>query len=309
MRIGILTVALGLFLSVGSGAQERFAELMQEKLEGRGAAVLLDIREGVVLAASGRELLMGGGRPVGSLMKLFTTAALLAAGADGEEVYLCAPSSPEIPSTSACWYRPGHGNMTLRSALANSCNAYFRQWLEGKKLDCARALLTRLRLLQTEPPEEAMELSEALLGFSPVVRPRPVELACAAGALFNGGVLYAVSRGEAGERCPPVGTIRLPEETVAVLTDGMRESARFGTGRAVQEAVGIEPILAKTGTSAHWTGEGVDVLKTDGWCLVLHPADRPKVLLLVLVEFSSGAEDAAQAAGGIMCEYLKGLKE
>lgn len=275
-----------------------------EKRIKSGAAILMDIQDGRIIDIFCREILLGDGRPVGSVLKLFTVAALLESGADGTAVYYCKPSSPEVPSTSACWYRPGHGNMTLRTALAHSCNAYFRQWLQGKDMGAAERLFTNMNLTKGELPCRE-EVLDALLGFTPVVRPRPVDLACAVAALLNGGVYYSALKAGAGERCSPSRHIKLSPKTIAVIKEGMRECARLGTGRAAQEAVGVEPILAKTGTSPHWTPSGVDPLRTDGWCVVLYPAEEPRVLLLVLVNGSTGAEEAADGAGEIMREYIE----
>ena len=288
--------------------QESLAEAMRRQVPA-GAACLLDIAEGVVIASTGREILLGGGRPVGSVLKIFTTYALLATEAPADEVHFCQASTPTVPASETCWYRPGHGNMTLRSALAHSCNAYFRQWLRGKDLAPAERLLRDLRLLDSELPDDPRRRAMALTGLSPALRPRPVDLLAAAAALFNGGVLFSISTAEAGERCTPLRAFALDDEAVAAVRDGLRECAAAGTGRAAQDTVGLEPLLVKTGTSVRWTETGPDESATDGWCIVLHPAERPRVLLLVFAPRAGGADGAAPAAGAIMRRYLRGEGE
>jgi len=287
--------------------QESLAEVMRRQVPA-GAACLLDIEEGVVIASTGREILLGGGRPAGSVLKIFTTYALLAAGGPPsfDEVHFCQASTPTVPATDTCWYRPGHGNMTLRSALAHSCNAYFRQWLHGKDLASAERFLRELRLLDGELPDDPRRRAMALTGLSPALRPRPVDLLAAAAALFNGGVLFSLSTAEEGERCAPLRAFALDDEAVTAVRDGLRECAAAGTGRAAQDAVGLEPLLVKTGTSVRWTETGPDESATDGWCIALHPAERPRVLLLVFAPRANGSDGAAPAAGAIMRRYLRG---
>lgn len=267
-----------------------------------GAACLLDIRRGVVLAAHGPEFLGGAGLPVGSLMKVFTAYALVAAGADASEVHYCPPSSPEQPATETCWYRPGHGNMSLRSALANSCNSYFRAWLAGRDPGPALALLDKLGLHTGEPPGRPRR---ALLGFDPAVRPRPIALAWAAASLFNGGTLYASSSVSTGRAQPPIRGIRTDGAALRAVAEGMRECALSGTGSRVQRAAGATRILVKTGTAPHWADGRADYGATDGWCLVLFPADRPRYLLLVFSPGTTGGEGAAAAAAEFMSRLRK----
>ena len=269
---------------------------------------MLDIQEGVVLAASGEHILTGQGRPVGSIMKIFAAYALLSAGGSGEEVFYCAPSFPEIPATSSCWYRPGHGNMTLKTALANSCNAYFRQWLAGKPLVSIEEFLQKLILIEASLPEDQTEKRMAVLGLSPMIRPKLADLVSAAASLFNGGILFHITRTEAGERCAPLRSIAIDSGALEVIRLGMRESAIVGTGKAAQNSLDQMPLLTKTGTSAHLDDNGIDNSRTDGYCLVLFPADDPRYLLFVFAPDAQGADQVAYAAGQIIKVFIEGIE-
>lgn len=304
---GLLFRAILTVLAVATAQDEKTAvgtERIMARALPRGAVCLLDIRDGRAIACSGAELLAREGRPVGSLMKILTTYALVAAGAPVDEVFYCPPSSPEVWATDACWFRPGHGNMSLKSALAHSCNAYFRQWLAQLDLAPAALLARRLRLVSGSLPVERSELQGALTGFTAVFRPKPIELACALAALFNGGVLYSARPSGGGFRLVPVQAIELDARALGVILEGMRECAAAGTGQRLQRAAGLTPLLAKTGTAPHWTPEGPDYLKTDGWCVVVFPADKPRYLLLALQPAALGSETAEGAAKVI--EFLAG---
>jgi cell division protein FtsI/penicillin-binding protein 2 len=269
-----------------------------------GAALLFDITEGRVLAAWGREILLEE-RPAGSLLKLFTAYALLSGGAPVDEVFHCEPTSVDIPATESCWYKPGHGNMTLKSALVQSCNAYFRQWLEGKSLKPAESFFRETGLVTGEAT------AEALLGFKPTIRPRPVELVAAAAALFNAGVVYSPGPVERGKRWPPISSVKVDSRTVEFIAQALLEAADSGTGAVVGRSIGPGRALVKTGTSLHWLintgGTGsADYTATDGWCLAFYPAGEPALVLLAFAPGGTGAGDAAQAAGKILSAWLEG---
>jgi cell division protein FtsI/penicillin-binding protein 2 len=277
MKIDLLVpilILLALPIAAVGDDPSKLEALMQRELPD-GAACLFDIVEGEVIALHDAEFWLSEGRPAGSLLKLFTTYALLAAGDTGEAVYLCPPSSVDVPATQSCWYKPGHGNMTLRTALANSCNAYFRQWATASELEPAERFLARLGLLEHEMTLEKSERALALVGLSTEIMPKPAKLVAAAAALFNGGVLYSAERLGSGVRCAPVASFTIDARPLSLIAAGMRECAALGTAAAAQAQVGIEPLLAKTGTSVHIGEDGPDPLRTDGWCLLLFTAKRP----------------------------------
>ena len=287
--------------------KEDCAAVMRSELPS-GAAFLFNIRTGVVVAAHGEDLLFGRGesRPVGSILKLFTAYALLAAGEPGDEVFFCAPSSPEVRATDACWHRPGHGNMTLRAAIANSCNAYFRQWTAGMDLGPAEAMFRRLGLLEGALTGSGEERASALTGLSSRIRVRPAELAAATAALFNGGVIYSIEKTESGARCVPIGSLPVNTAAMKEIAAGMRESAVSGTGAAAQAAAGLEPLLVKTGTSQHFESGRIDPNHTDGWCIILFPAQEPRYLLLISAPGGTGSGRAAEAGGAIVATFYRG---
>jgi cell division protein FtsI/penicillin-binding protein 2 len=268
-----------------------------------GAALVLDLLDGRVILAHGGSVL-DERFPAGSLLKPFTVYALLADGTPGDEVFWCGSSSVDTPSTQSCWFKPGHGNLTLTQALGQSCNAWFRQWLERHDPAPAAAFFARLRLA---PPAQLAALSrpaDAFCGFTTDIRPTLRELASAAACLFNGGVRLDLAGVGTGGRGRAVERLSLDRDALQAVRSGMAFSGREGTGERLSFEAGLDGALVKTGTSPHLTrdaaGAAVDPLRTDGWCLALFPAEKPRWLLLVFHPDGRGADHAAGAATALL---------
>ncbi|HRP69087.1 MAG TPA: penicillin-binding transpeptidase domain-containing protein [Turneriella sp.] len=71
--------------------------------------------------------------PMGSLLKPFAAWYLLERGIDSEQVIYCPPRRKQTKSLR-CWIDTGHGAMTLKTALAQSCNYYFLSRFLGLNL-------------------------------------------------------------------------------------------------------------------------------------------------------------------------------
>lgn len=264
-----------------------------------GAALVLDLMDGRVLQAHG-DAMLDERYPAGSLLKLFTAYALLAAGIPGDEIFWCGPSPVDTPSTRSCWFKPGHGNLTLTQALGLSCNAWFRQWLERHDPAAAATFFARLRLVSPAQLAALTQQADALCGFTTDIRPTLRELASAAACLFNGGVRLDLTGVGTGGRGRAVEQIPLDRTALEAVRSGMAISGREGTGERLSFEAGLDGALVKTGTSPHLSrdaaGNAIDPLRTDGWCLVLYPAEKPRWLILVFHPDGRGADQAAGAA-------------
>ncbi len=93
---------------------------------------------------------------------------------------------------------------------------------------------------------------------------------------------------------------RAGQPGVSPIVQGMMASARTGTGRAVGAAIGRTEALAKTGTAPCSHSPRAS---GDGYAVVVYPADRPRVVLLVQAHGRTGAE-TAEVAGRLLTHAL-----
>ncbi len=224
--------------------------------------LLLDARSGQMLASRWAE--PDKPIPLGSLTKPF---AALAYGEHHRFVY---PVHTCAGTTSGCWRPGGHGRVDLTSAIASSCNSYFRMLTVDLTAADVSLIATRYGL---DSPDRDTS-GAALAGLGPQWHISPLHMARAYVEL-------------AKERRDPV---------VSQILNGMADSARQGTGAEVDRALPSARALVKTGTAActhspHAPG--------DGFTVALFPADDPKILLMVRVHGIPGAQ-AAKIAGQML---------
>jgi cell division protein FtsI/penicillin-binding protein 2 len=198
--------------------------------------------------------------PMGSLLKPFAALAY------GEEHAYHYPNHTCRGTSTGCWLPRGHGDVDLTTAIAHSCNSYFRMLTTNLTADDVSPTASRFGL--DRPVQEAF--GAELAGLGTRWRTSPVSLARA----------YL---GLVGERQQP---------GVRQILDGMALSARNGTGSQVHRTFPSADALVKTGTAActhsrHAPG--------DGFAVVLVPEDDPRILLLVRVHGVPGAHTAKTA--------------
>lgn len=199
--------------------------------------------------------------PLGSLAKPFAALAY------GEEHNFRYPVHHCRGTATGCWRPGGHGEVDLTSAIAFSCNSYFRALTANLTSRDVYPIAIRFGL---EPPDNGVS-GAALAGLGPKWKVSPLHLALAYIELAH----------------------RRDEPSVKQILNGMEESAREGTGAGIDRAVRVSGALAKTGTAEctharHAPG--------DGFVVALVPADDPKILLMVRVHGVPGAQ-AARTAG------------
>ncbi|HEV2468926.1 MAG TPA: penicillin-binding transpeptidase domain-containing protein [Candidatus Sulfotelmatobacter sp.] len=221
--------------------------------------LLLDARTGEVLASrwDHPETPI----PLGSLVK---PSAALAYGQNHDFRY---PTHTCRGTASGCWRPDGHGTIGLSSAIAYSCNSYFRALTADLIAPDIVTVAERFGIETPDPKTSGVEFA----GFGSSWKIAPMHVARA----------YIELSGHQQRR-----------EAAQILV-GMSESARIGTAAEVDRALSFPNALAKTGTAActhsrHAPG--------DGFTVALYPADEPQVLLLVRVHGVPGSQ-AAKTAG------------
>jgi cell division protein FtsI/penicillin-binding protein 2 len=224
--------------------------------------LLLDVRSGAVLASRWNDA--GKPIPMGSLVKPFTALAY------GEEHQFHYPTHVCMGSAAGCWLPRGHGEISMVSAIANSCNSYFR--MLAARMTSADVVPAAGRF-GLDPPASQLSGPD-LIGVGNRWSISPLHMAHAYLELNQ-------RREQPGGR---------------EVVEGMAQSARQGTGFEVDRALPHSSALVKTGTAActhHDHAPG------DGFVVALVPAERPEVLLMVRVHGVPGAR-AAQTAGRML---------
>lgn len=173
-------------------------------------------------------------------------------------------------TATRCWLPLGHGILGLEEAIAQSCNTYFLELAGYLNRGQAAQVFTRYGLTGPFPTAAA----DSLIGLGSDWREPPLAVANAYWQL------------EREQQLPVQGRIMR----------GMLESAARGTARAVDAALGPDATFAKTGTAVcSHTPRGA----ADGFTVVLYPAAQPRLLLLVRVHGTTGAE-SAKIAGAML---------
>jgi cell division protein FtsI/penicillin-binding protein 2 len=157
--------------------------------------------------------------------------------------------------------------MNLTSAIAQSCNSYFR--MLAADLSSSNVSPTATRFGLDPPPRTAS--GTQLIGLGDHWRTSPLRMARAYVELTRDRDQFAVNQ----------------------IVAGMADSARYGTAAAVHGVLRSVGALAKTGTAACTHRRGSP---GDGFAIVLTPADHPQLLLLVRVHGVPGSHAARTAA-------------
>jgi hypothetical protein len=202
--------------------------------------------------------------PVGSLVKPFTALAYAAAHRFAYPTFVCHGAA------DGCWLPAGHGRIGIVEAIAGSCNAYFRQLSQSTSPEVFVSTLQSYGMTTYG----AAITARAMVGLGDGLKLAPTQVASAYVELVA----------------------RATQPGVSPILQGMEASARTGTGRAARPAVGGAGGLVKTGTApcVHSPGAG-----GDGYAVVIYPADRPRVVLLVQAHGRTGAETAGIAGNVI----------
>ena len=255
----------------------------------RGSVLAMDPHTGRVIAIVNPEVGVTRAYQPCSVFKIVVAIAGLSEKIiTPETVYNCA---------GGCWMWPGHGPITLRRALAVSCNPYF-EWV-GEQLGYERvqryAQILGLgspsginvaeeaggKLPLTVPPYKVGHLSSHAKG----VATSAVQLAVLLSATINGGIIYQPQVSGPASFVPKE-RWRLPEGTVlGGLTEGFLGAVNEGSA-----ATAFDPDILVAGKTGTCSGLG--------WFASYAPADRPEIVIVVFVRPGTG-HLASSVAGRI----------
>jgi len=254
--------------------------------------------------------------PPGSIFKIITEIAALEKGIIKEYDRIECTGSIEVKDrVFNCWKEEGHGWVDINLALPFSCNIFFgtigmkvgvSQLIEyAKKFELGKPTGIDLpgeasgyipKPLETDP----LNLS---IGQGPITT-TPIQLLSLISTVGNGGNIWQPfilkkiisPKSEILKEILPTlkKTIYIDEETLDILRKGLKNVVEFGTG--VRAKVKGLDIAGKTGTAQRATELE---LPTYGAFVCYAPFDKPKIAIVVFLEYGSSSQ-AADIAGRIL---------
>lgn len=267
-----------------------------------------------------------GAYPPGSIWKLHTAIIAMEAGQvriDEKMQVPCTGSFQFGNRPFRCWKRDGHGDVTLAQAIEQSCDTYFYQL--GLRIGLQNLVAGGLRLgsrdrsgidLPAEtrsvfPTDPAREYYDRL--FGPRGWTTAVTLNLSIGQGENSQTVANMARfytalATDGEAARPEVVRGQSERTrlfnvtpqqLRQLQDAM--TAVVGRGTAIGSRLEGITVAGKTGTAQN----AQDQVRDHAWFVGYAPADDPKIVVAVLLEFGGSGGRAARVATRIIEHYLK----
>jgi peptidoglycan glycosyltransferase len=322
-------------LSLDARLQARAAAALRQRMDAgghaRGAAVVLDVTSGGVLASvsypqpsvdpTGPARPAGhpdvsaalldraryGLYPPGSTFKMVVAAAAMRTQAvpDGRTFACVRLPDGRVGSHVRGWPRPvrddpmdrmPHGAVDLRHGLVVSCNAYFAQLAAalGPQPVLGAASLFGIDVAR---PQTAARLRRTIAhaGYGQgEVLVSPLKMARVAAAVAHDGRVAAIrwSRDAPRRDVPPQRL--LPPAQARALGGYLRDAVTSGTGRTL--TANPTPIAGKTGTAE------VDGAAAHSWFAGFAPfgADRQVAVAVIVENAGYGARSAAPIAGEVV---------
>ena len=265
-----------------------------------GPVVLLDPRDGRLLGVAHQGPAISSAAPPGSIAKIVTAYAGLERGLITQDRRIICRGRI---GNRLCGKR--HGGMTLRTALAQSCNVYFLTL--GAEVGARHLLKTARRfgfgrstgsgltgeipgtLIADSGPHAAWDLAYGVGGSFLAT---PIQIARAMAAVANGGKVLRPHR----NRGPAVVEGTLEDRFLAPIRAGLRDAALSGTGMAARR--GDPAVAGKTGTAEYRDGR---LAYFAGFA----PFGAPRVVVVTRGPGLSGAKDAAPAAARALAIWAR----
>jgi penicillin-binding protein 2 len=270
-----------------SGLQKAVARAMAGR---RGAAVVVNVQSGHVLAAYHLDVAARRVVHPGSSIKPFTLLALLQAGKlDAHTALMCKRTVSIGGRKLDCSHPATPEPLVPASALAYSCNSYFT------------SVATRLT------PAELRD-SFVRSGFSSSTGLAPDEVAGSVALAHSPEELQLQAIGEWGISVTPLELLHGyrdlaalangdPNGKLSPILEGLQQSVTYGMGHMAQPDAPMK-VAGKTGTAMATEG-----LWTHAWFAGYAPAQNPKIVLVVFLEKGHGGTDAASVAREIFAAF------
>jgi penicillin-binding protein 2 len=261
--------------------------------------------------------------PPGSTFKLATSIIGLQDGVVGVKEHMPVPCTGGYQFGNRyfrCWEKKGHGSLDLEGAIKHSCDVYFYQL--GLKIGLAKFIAGGISLTMRDKsgidlPEEnqarwpyAIDYYNKKYGVRGWSNAETLNLAIGQGSnsqtVVNMAKLYSAFASGGQAPRPEIAHLvpqrkqvfRLSELQDSVVLEGLKAVLEAG-GTAGASAIQGLTLAGKTGTAQNPGGAD------HGWFVGFAPADHPKIVVAVLLEFGLHGSRAAHIASAIIGHYLK----
>ncbi|HET7631022.1 MAG TPA: penicillin-binding protein 2 [Gemmatimonadaceae bacterium] len=226
----------------------------------------------------------------------------------------------------ACWEPKGHGDLTLGEAIVKSCDVYFYQL--GLQIGLSRLLAGGVALGFTSstgidlPEDSRPRFPDQVKYFDEKFGPRGwtrgatvMNMSIGQGANAQtvvGMAKFYAALAEGGLAPTPEVAVKPPERNrIFQLSDVQMAAIRNSLMGVVQEggtasSAGIQGVAlaGKTGTAQSGVlRNGVE--QDHAWFAGFAPADNPRIVVVVMIEFGGHGPRAARVASSIINHYLK----
>ena len=222
-----------------------------------------------------------------------------------------------------CWEKKGHGSLDMLGAIQKSCDVYFYQL--GLRITLSRFLAGGVKMGFNDktgidlPEERKPRWPDAIAYYNRKYTPRgwtnAVTLNLAIGQGENDQTILSMARfytalaTDGSAATPRIAAAQQPKrEKLLHLSAGQLDSLRkamasvvAGGGTAASAALGGGVVLAgKTGTAQN----SQDPNRDHAWFVGFAPAEAPKIVVAVMLEFGDHGYLAARVASAIIGRYL-----
>lgn len=262
--------------------------------------------------------------PPASTWKLATAAMAMEAGLVQLDDHMPQPCTGgyRYGRYFRCWNHKGHGDISLRRAIEQSCDVYFYQ--VGLKLGLSRLIAGGLKLKmrersgidlpnETQPqfPPDAQNYFNERYGARGWV-PGSVAINMSIGQGENAQTLINMARfytalATDGRAAKPEIVSRNPERTqIMNLTEAQMIGMRLAMAGVVSDRGTANSARVEGISVAGKTGTAQNPPNPDhAWFMGFAPADKPTILVGVFVEYGLHGSVAAGIATKVMAHYLK----
>jgi cell division protein FtsI/penicillin-binding protein 2 len=277
--------------NAGTALDAVIAKLMAGK---PGAAVVLDVSSGKIIAQSNLKIAGERVTAPGSTLKPLVLLELLQSGKVDPGQHLACHRRLTIAGRSMdCTHSPAITQLDAADAIAYSCNSYFAA--VATRLTSAElagsleraGFASRTELVADEAVGRIATAADAphqqlqALGYWGV-EVTPLELVAA----YRNLALHKLKND-------------LPSPAAAPVFSGLERSVQYGMAHSEAASPSGITFAGKTGTAA-----GTTSAQTHGFFVGYAPADKPEIVLVVYLDHGRGA-DAAAIAAPIFHAYAK----